>query len=464
MMRKLYSSILANSLNLAISIVVSLIVPKVMGIEQFSYWQLYIFYIGYIGFFHFGVVDGVYLRYGGKYYDELDKPLLHSQFWLLSILEFLMLAGFVATALLVIVDESKKIIIIATGLNCILILPRALLQFILQGTGRIHEFAKNFMIERLVYICLVVVFMLLGLRSFKYMIFADLIAKVIVLIDLLILCRDLVFARPVRLGNALSEFWQNIATGIKLLLANIAGLLIIGIVRFGIKRNWDIIMFGKVSFSLSISSFVLTFFNAISIVIFPMIKRSNQNKLPMVFETLGVMISAILIVGLIAYYPIQKLLLLWLPHYEEAIRYFAILFPTSIFEARTTLLNNTFLKALREEKAMLLLNGLTVCISLISTVIIIKLFDSLEYMIFSIVGLQVLKCVLTDFYLQYRMKMNPSYGIVWSIVATCVFIYGNWVISGLSGWGIYILFVLLMVVVRNHKYHDHIKRSITMLH
>lgn len=461
--KKMYYSVSANLLNLLISLVASFVVPKFLGIEQFGYWQLYTFYVSYIGFFHLGMADGIYLRYGGKYYEELDKPLMHSQYWLLSFFELLVFLGFILFALFTLENRSKIIIIIVTGLNCILVLPRTMLQFILQGTGRIQEYARNFVVERLLYITLVMIFLLSGFRGFEYMLVADVCANTVAMVGVVILCRDIVFSSPVSFRIGLSEFWKNLTTGIKLVFANIAGMLIIGVVRFGIERNWDIITFGKVSFSLSISSFVLTFISAVSVVVFPLIKRTDQSKLPVVFETLGIVLSATLMVFLIAYYPIQKILLLWLPHYAEAIRYFAILFPISLFESRTALLNNTYLKALREEKAMLVLNGMTVCVSLVSTLIIVKVFNNLELMIFSIVGLQILKCLLSEFYLQNRMKMRPSYDIFWSIVAACVFIYGNWVVGGLMGWGVYIIFIILMFVVRNKNYREQIEQGKAIL-
>jgi O-antigen/teichoic acid export membrane protein len=446
-----------------ISVFASFIVPKVLDVEQFGYWQLYIFYVGYVGFFHFGVADGIYLRYGGEFYDELDKSLMNSQIWILSILEFLVFLGFLVFALLVIKDESKKFIVMITGLNCIIMLPRTLLQYILQTTGRIQEYARNFMLERVIYIVLVLIFLVSGVRRFEYMMMADVGAKIIALIGVLILCKDIVFSKLIKLSAGISEFWKNISSGSKLMFANIAGMLIIGIVRFGIERTWDIVTFGKVSFSLNISAFVLTFINAVSVVIFPMIKRSDQSRLPVVFETLGIVLSAAIMVLLIAYYPLQKLLLLWLPHYEEAIRYFAILFPIVLFESRTSLLNNTYLKALREERMMLYLNVLAVGISLITTVVIVGVFKNLILAIVSIVGLQMVKCILPEFYLQKKMGMKRSYDVYWSVAATCVFIYGNWVIGGVLGWGIYVAFIAMMFLVKNQKYREQIKHVKSIL-
>lgn len=57
---------LAQGIALFLSVLMSLIVPKILGVEQYSYWQLFIFYTGYVGFFHFGLNDGVYLRLGGQ--------------------------------------------------------------------------------------------------------------------------------------------------------------------------------------------------------------------------------------------------------------------------------------------------------------------------------------------------------------------------------------------------------------
>lgn len=453
---KLYYSVSANFLNLVISIVVSFIVPKLLGLEQYGYWQLYLFYVGYTGFFHFGLADGIYLRYGGKYYDELDKSLMHSLYWLLTILEILIFIGIALFSLYKIKDPNKSIILIASGLNCILILPRTVLQFILQSTGRIKEYASNFMVGRVLYIVLILGFLSVGYRNFEYMLLADIIAKIVALIGLGYVCRDIVFTKGVKLSTGIHEFWINITTGGKLLFANIAGMLIIGIVRFGIERNWDVTTFGKVSFSLSISNFILTFIAAVSIVIFPIIKRSEVDRLPTVYDTMGSLLSGVMLIFLVAYYPIQKILLLWLPHYYEAIQYFAILFPISMFEARTSLLINTYLKALREEKAMLMINGLSVLLSLVTTVIVTVLLKNLTVAILSIVGLQIVKCLIPDFYLQKKMNMKISFEVLWDALGAIIFIFGNWYIGGVQGWVMYIVFVACIGMIRRKEFINHL--------
>lgn len=79
----------AQFISLALSMILSLLVPKLLGVTSFGYWQLFIFYTSYIPFFHFGLNDGVYLLNGGKSYDELDKSSLKSQLLLGTLMELL---------------------------------------------------------------------------------------------------------------------------------------------------------------------------------------------------------------------------------------------------------------------------------------------------------------------------------------------------------------------------------------
>ena len=74
-------AVISQGVSLAMSILTSLLVPKILGVEQYGYWQLFIFYIGYCGLFQLGLDDGVYLINGGNTRETLDKKSINSQFW-----------------------------------------------------------------------------------------------------------------------------------------------------------------------------------------------------------------------------------------------------------------------------------------------------------------------------------------------------------------------------------------------
>ncbi|MGB4407769.1 MAG: hypothetical protein WBI82_12980 [Sphaerochaeta sp.] len=462
-LHKVAYTVSANFISTIISISLGFIVPKVLGVEEYSYWQLYIFYVSYTGFFQMGWADGMYLRYGGKYYNELDLPRMHSQYWLQMCFDVFVFLGFAIFALFFSKDENTQLILILTGFNCILLHPRAILQYLLQSTGRVKEFARNKIIERVLYGVLILFFVVAGYWKYQYMLIADIVAKTVTLIAISITCRDIVFSKGIKYSIALKEAWDNISVGSKLMLANIAGMLIIGVVRFSIERTWDITTFGKVSFSLSISSYVLMFISAVSIVIFPIIKRSNQEKLPLIYDTLGGLLSSVMIAFLISYYPIKIILSLWLPNYVDAINYFSILFPICLFEARNSLLINTYLKALRKENMMFWLNGFSVCLSIMLTVITVFWLKNLTLTIVSIVVLLAFRCFISDAYLQRNMKMKYSNEVIWDIVGTMMFILGNWTVGGLKGWGVYCLFVGCMFLFRRNTFKRYFQTFKTLV-
>lgn len=73
-------TITSNFVSIMVSTLVILIIPKLIGIKEYGYWQLYLFYSSYVGFLHFGWLDGIYLRYGGKEYRDLDKSYFAHSF------------------------------------------------------------------------------------------------------------------------------------------------------------------------------------------------------------------------------------------------------------------------------------------------------------------------------------------------------------------------------------------------
>ena len=79
-LKNLSVAFVANLISLLGSTIITIFLPKFIGVTQYAYYQLYIFYTSYIGFLGLGWLDGIYLRYGGKFYDKIDKKLFSAQF------------------------------------------------------------------------------------------------------------------------------------------------------------------------------------------------------------------------------------------------------------------------------------------------------------------------------------------------------------------------------------------------
>lgn len=422
-------TISSNLISLIVSTLVVLIIPKLIGVEEYGYWQLYIFYSSYVGFLHFGWNDGIYLRFGGEEYKNLDKRLFYSQFIELLISQILIGILIRGASIIFIVDINRGFILKMVAIAMILVNTRLMLFYVLQATNRIKEYARLTMLDRIVYILLIIIFLLFGIRDFKLMIFADLVGKFISLFFATLSCRDIVFNRINTFYLTISETIENISVGIKLMFANIASMLIIGIVRFGIERAWDVTTFGKISLTLSISNMMMIFINAVGIIMFPILRRTNQEKLASIYSTMRDFLMVLLLGILIVYYPLKTVMVAWLPQYAESLLYMALVFPMFIYEGKMALLINTYLKTLRREKLMLRINLFSMIISLVMTYIATQLLQNLDVTILNIVILLAIRSALAESYLAKELNIKVKKDIILEVFLTLVFILTGWFVD-----------------------------------
>ena len=448
----------ANILTMLISIIMTLILPKFLGVTDYSYYQLYIFFISYVGFFHFGWIDGIYLKIGGMEYNDLEKSNYVTQFWMLNLLEIIIAAIISIFALFTIKNIDKSFVLISTSVCGVITILRTYLLFILQSTNRIKEYAKYTRVDRFIYFALVIVFLFLGFKNYKIILYIDIFSKLVALVLCANKMKDIVFGKLNISKNTLLEIFENISIGIKLMLANIASTLIIGVVRFGIQKNWDIETFGKISLTLNISNLLMTFINAVAVIMFPLLRREEESNLPKIYVILRNTLMIFLYMMLIFYYPIKLILSTWLPQYADSLRYMALLFPICIYESKMSMLINTYLKSFRKEKSMLIINTISLILSLILTISSVFILNNLTLAILSIVFLLGFRCVIGELVLTKIMNILIYKDIILETVLTAIFIISSWFINNMFCSIIYSCFYLIYVFIKRKD----IKRTILL--
>ena len=436
----------SNIISLVISTLIVVVIPKLIGIEMYGYWQLYIFYSSYVGFMHFGWNDGIYLRYGGKEYDDLDKGKFFSQFYMLLASQLVIgLMVYLASTFLAL-GYDKTFILQMTAICLVLSNVRFMLTFILQATNKFKEYAKITILDRLLYVVFIVAFLLANIRDYRFMIVADLLGKGLSLAYAMGLNKTIVFQSLKKFSFNLKETWLNISAGIMLMFSSIASMLIIGIVRFGIEQGWNVGVFGKVSLTLSISNLFMTFINAIGLILFPLLRRTDKKRYPELYITMRTMLMPLLLGLLLLYHPIRVVLSTWLPQYRESLVYMAILFPISIYEGKMSLLIITYLNTLRKEREMLVINLITLALSVTATLITTFWLGNLYGAILSIPILLAVRSILAEIYLTRLLGVSVMKDIFIELVMSVVFIMSGWffqnaltfVIYG-GAYGLYLL-------------------------
>lgn len=423
----------SNLVSIIISIATMFLLPKYLSTTEYGAWQVYGFYLGYVGFFHFGWLDGIFLRYGGMYYDQLNKPMLKSQFLLLGLIEaffaLLFIMGFKNYG----INGELLHIFLMVGISGIIVLLFTMLQFILQMTNRIAEFASISIISRLLFLVAIVCVIISNTISNVSLMYIDMTIRFLTLIYIMYICSDIMSAKVLPFRFVLPEIKLNICVGIKLMLANIAGISVLGIVRFGILQRWDLATFGKVSLTLGISNFLMLFITSISIVLFPILKRIDNKELPKLYKLLRTTLVTVILFAMAFCYPIRYYLSLWIPRYADGLVYMSLLFPVCLYESKISMLINTYLKSMRQEKMMLKINFLSVIVSAVVTFLTVYLIGSINMAVLSIVFVFAFRCITAELFINKMLKLRLSSDIVLEILMVIIFMFCHWHWSGIFG-------------------------------
>lgn len=424
-LKNLSYTVTANFAILSISVLLNLFVPKLLGITEYSYWQLYVFYSSYVGFLHFGWIDGIYLKIGGEKYDELDKNSLGSQFWYLILFELIISGIVVLWTFSFMLWTYRSIILILTAVESVVIIGKTYVLFIFQSTNRIKEYAQLSRNDRYLYILFIGIYFIVGGRDFYWLIIIDIISKLLMTLWGVFQIKDMITKKMLPLKKLFLEIIDNINIGSKLMLSNVASMLILGTIRFFVQQRWSIETFGKLSFTLSISNMFLTFINAVGVVMFPLLRRTNHDRLPKLYTTLRNIFVPVTYSLLLFYIPAKVSLSYWLPAYKDSLIYMGVLFPIVIYEGRMSLLINTYLKSLRKEKTILFVNVITLVISIVLSFIIVFTIGDLMFSVIFITFCLAFRCILAEYLLCRSMEVKLGYKSILETGLTIQFILFN---------------------------------------
>lgn len=445
--RNLSYTFIANFISLLISLIVTLLLPKIIGENDFGYWQLYLFYISYAGVLHLGLCDGIYLRYGGQAYDALEKRKLKSQ--LNSLVSFLLIVSvfFILYTVLFNSDKNSRVIMIFVLFGSVVHVIKTFFLLILQTTNRLKEYSLITIIDRIVFICSLILIVFLYKNDYRYLICTDILGKIISLLFTIYCCFDIVFIKGIDIKNNIKELLFNLRAGFPLLIAGLASSFIIGCIRIGIEKGWDIAVFGKVSLSLSVTNMFLSFVTMVGIVFFPIIKTLDKERYRIFFDFGNTLIVAISLSVLIFAIPIQNVIKIWIPNYYYAMQTMVIIIPICVFECENSILLNTFLKSLRKERSILIINIVMVIVSIIYTYLFTKIYKDIDLLVFGIVLLIGIRTLISKIYTLHLLNMNKfsfNHYIEFLVIAlylTVIFMFNN-ILGVFLNILIYVCFIL----------------------
>lgn len=449
--RNILAAFLAQGVSLIISILMSLVVPRFLGIVEYGYWQLFVFYVGYVGFFHFGFIDGMYLRLGGMEYQELDFNKIGTEFRIFLMVEIIIAIIIAVTGYLVIHEPERKIIVILVAAYMIINNLTLFFGYIFQAVNNTKVFSFSIIIDKIFVLLFTVVLLLGQSDNFIFFILAYSLSKGIALVYCMIKGKKIMFSEVYNVKNVLYDILVNINIGIKLMFANIVSMLILGMGRIVIDNVWGIEAFGKISLSLTLTNFFLLFIQQVSMVLFPALRRVSENKLGELYKKLRTVLGIVLPMVLVGYIPMKIILSIWLPQYAESLRYLALLLPICIFDGKMQMLYNTYLKVLRKEKSLLYINSLTLLFSALLAVVSGFLMHNLLYVIMSMLISIALRSIVAEIYLAGQMDVKIENTLFLELIFVALAVVVSWNCSDIFSFLFTLIAYIIYLIIERKK-------------
>lgn len=400
----------AQMLSFVVSAILALVVPKLIGIEAFSYWQLFIFYVSYGWYIHFGLTDGIYLRYGGQNYSDMNYSLLGSQYKysvVLQVSALLLLCIIVVPYL----TPDRAYVLISSCVVIIIWNICSFFSFLLQAVNKVKFYSLSIVLERLIFIGEIILFFIFDVESYKILIVLFAVGRLSALCFLSFICKEIIVSKLLPFKEVISEMWKNITIGLSLTISGLASFTILGIGRIVVDINCGIVEFGKVSFAILMVNFFISFLYQFGLVLFPELRQLQKSEITDYYYKLDVVFSLIS-PGILVFTPLFLYLIkLWLPSYEQSAYYLMILMPFLGFEGKMQLLHNTFLKVSREEKRLLLFSAIACLISIVLSVLSMYIFHSILLVVLSMVVSIAARSIIAECFLFKKYHID-DYKIV----------------------------------------------------
>jgi O-antigen/teichoic acid export membrane protein len=309
----------ANSIVFLVNILNGFVLPFHLSIDDFALLKTYALYIGFIGIFHFGFVDGINITFGGKKdIKSLEIVGNHNFFVLFQLILSLLF-------LIISIFLRNKILI----LTSLTVLPFNLHYFYLlfyQAVGEFKIYSKATIIPPLVVLIATLILLISGVRDYAYY-----ASAIIVSYASAIVFMEFVFRKQYNMGQS---FFKGInypvvkglfKVGVFILLGNILFLLLLSLGRLFVKIFLDNTDFAVFSLAVSMLSMITLFTNSVTLTFYPYLAGKSDLSVTKKFKRNFLVIGGAALLG---FFPIKYIILNFLPKYSESIAVTGVLLAT----------------------------------------------------------------------------------------------------------------------------------------
>ena len=313
----------ANLLNLIISLAKGFLLPKFISIEAYADIQTYLLYVSYVGLLHFGYLDGLYLKYGGKEFEEIGEKEFNICRFNTFILQLLIT---LPTILISKIINSNIVLLFAMS-----ILPlnmTTLYKNLFQATGQFKRYSRILNFSSIISFLgtMILLFAVKTDNALLYIVILMLADYIVWMLLEYKINKD--FKIKLQFICSLKHFVKYTKNGIVLMLGNFSSVIMTGIDRWFVKFALTTVEFAYYSFAVRIENLLTVFITPIVTTMYNYLcKNDDKNKIIKIKNIC--LIVGIFIIG--SAFPVKFVLEHFLQKYQNVKNILFILFAIQVF-------------------------------------------------------------------------------------------------------------------------------------
>lgn len=367
--KDIFFVLISHLVTIGCGVLTNLVVPKVLGVTDYGYYKTFTLYLGYVGLFHFGFTDGIQLIYAGMKEEELDKKLFltFSHFLLLGELVISLIGILVS---LLFIQGNLKFIFFCVSIGCFTANVMAYFQYILQCTRKFKEYSYKAIITSLLLSTSIVVLWLVyhfcGIDHISFQIYVAIYLGVNLLMTawFVVRYRGIIFGKGVGLKAAWPYVWRCFRYGFPLLIANLCSGLILSFDTQFVNIYFENDVYAIYAFAYTILSLVTQMISAVTVVIYPVLRKSTKEELKEEFPKLMSLLVIFIAASLLVFYLMIVVVNWLLPKYTGSLIIFRIILPGLMFSSVVSVILQNYYKAMGRPGAFFAISAVTLGVSI----------------------------------------------------------------------------------------------------
>ena len=413
----------AQILVLVISVLRAFILPKFLPVEGFGYWEVYWFYTTYVGIFCLGYNDGIYLKYGECNVEQLPMKEIRSGNRLFALFLLIVTVFSIVIVSTKIHNAQSAFSLCFAAINIFTIGLTSVFIYVFQITAQFRRYSFYSVIDKIAVLLAIIFLVVINNNNYRFVVVADCVFKIVALVLMIIKMPELLIGDCTGFRSSLLFLVENMRVGVKLMVANLMSMLLVGAGRFIVQFYGDITDFAMYSFGVSITGLVLTAVTAIGLVLYPTIKRIPQSSHSLLFRKVNTSTRVMGLVSLLVYFPMYLFVEWVYPAYISVLSYLPLLFLIVFLQCKISLLNNTFYKVMRLETRMLIANLSCVVLFIMLASLFFPHYPQMKTIALCTMLAMLVRCYSSEISLSKWLNLNPDNRIILELLIISVFLF-----------------------------------------